>query len=500
MVVVTVNGVPYTAERGTRLSDVLNRAGLFRLPCGGQGRCGNCRVTVSGLLDEPSAKEKNHLTAADLRAGIRLACCARVMGDCTVKLHGNNTDRVCVDSDLPDREWHPRFSRYGAAVDIGTTTMAACLYDTAGRPLAKAGCPNPQAHMGADVISRIEASMAGAQQRLATVTAEALDGLLTQMADDAGIASSDIDGLVLTGNTAMLHLLTGTPVEPLSHAPFAAQRLFDETVSASVLGLTAVSGETTVYLPPCFAAFVGADTVCALLADRTTESAGNTLLVDIGTNGEMALVHGDRLYVCSTAAGPAFEGAGIHMGMSGSDGAVDHVSVVNGALHAHVIGGGEPQGICGSGVVDAVAGLLQLEQLDETGFLEDDPAVIAGTVCLTQQDVRQIQLAKSAICAGIRTLLHNTGVAESDIQRVSVAGGFGSFLDIRSAGKIGLLPPALLPTVRVIGNAALTGASILLLDRHSEQVCRDYVRQATVVELSTDAFFADCYLRSMLFE
>lgn len=296
----------------------------------------------------------------------------------------------------------------------------------------------------------------------------------------------------------MLHLLTGTSVEPFSHAPFRAPRLFGETVKASSLSLASLAPDTRVYLPPCISAFVGADITCAILS--TGLCGGDTAMVaDIGTNGELALYHGGRLTVCSTAAGPAFEGVGISMGMQGSDGAVDRVSVENGAVSAHVIGGAAPRGICGSGLVDAAACMLETGILDESGYLEDDCFVVSEPVVLTQKDVRMLQLAKSAIYGGIMTLLDSEGITPEDVRKFYVAGGFGYYLDAGNASKIGLIPGALATRARAVGNASLGGASMLLLDVSKREECRLIAENAVVRELSADPVFENYYVSGMLF-
>ena len=254
-----------------------------------------------------------------------------------------------------------------------------------------------------------------------------------------------------------------------------------------------------VSLPRCISAFVGADLTTALLASGLWKQAGTALLADIGTNGEVILCRNGAFSCCSTAAGPAFEEAGLSLGMAGKAGAVDHVTVSGGLLVPHVIGEGAPAGICGSGVVDAIAALLRLEQLDETGLLDPDPAVIAGPVVLTQQDVRMVQLAKSAVCAGIRTLTKAAGLSLEQVGALAIAGGFGSFLNLESAGAIGLIPPELVPKARTLGNAALTGAAMLLLNRDFAAFSAALAEQAETVELSTDARFQEYYVEGMLF-
>ena len=499
MPTVLFNGVSYTVEAGSRISDLPPYKETAALPCGGHGKCGKCKVKAEGSLSPLARTEEQTLTPHEIAAGIRLACCTFIEGDATLCLAvSEGAQKIRTAGDMPEIDLRPAFSRYGAAVDIGTTTLAARLYRADGTPIAEASALNPQSAYGADVISRIEAALKGEGDALARCVREAIDSLLGRMAEAVGITPREIDGAVITGNTVMLHLLTETSVEPLSHAPFAAERLFGEVLTADELSLTALLPETEVYLPPCVAAYVGADTVTALLASDICNAQETALLVDIGTNGEMALFSNGTLTFCSTAAGPAFEGAGISMGMGGREGAIDRVCLVNGRLNAHVIGNTQPVGICGSGVVDTIACLLDAELLDETGYLEDDPTVVEAPVTFTQADVRAVQLAKSAIHAGIRTLLHTAGLSPEAVATLAIAGGFGSYLDTANACKIGLLPLEMRGAIRVIGNAALSGAAMLLLCQALRDACVRYA-QGDVVELSTNAVFAEEYMERMLF-
>lgn len=499
MPTVLFNDIPYTVPAGSRISDLPPYKETAVLPCGGHGKCGKCRVQARGALSPLSRTERETLAPDEIAAGIRLACCTIIEGDCTVRLaESGRGHKIRIAGDMPEITLNPVFSAYGAAVDIGTTTLAARLYTAEGTLLAEASSLNPQASYGADVISRIEAALRGEAHALARVLRRAIDELLTEMAASAGIAPASIDGAVVTGNTVMLHLLTETSVEPLSHAPFAAERLFGEVLTAQALSLTALAPATEVYLSPCAAAFVGADVITALPASGVCQGSAAALLVDIGTNGEMALWHKEKLVFCSTAAGPAFEGAGISMGMGGKIGAIDCVKLRDGELTAHVIGNAAPTGICGSGVVDAVACLLEAELLDETGYLEDDPVVLSPPVCITQEDVRAVQLAKSAIHAGIRTLLHTAGLVPEQVEVLAIAGGFGSYLNTANACKIGLLPEEMLPAIRVIGNAALSGAAMLLLDRELRPLCAEYAK-GQVIDLSTNPVFTAEYMERMLF-
>ncbi|MBE6612205.1 MAG: DUF4445 domain-containing protein [Ruminococcaceae bacterium] len=490
---VTINGITREAAAGCLLSELI-LPGELELPCGGDGRCGKCRVTAHGALSEPSEREK-HLLGNAIHSGCRLACMTRAEGDCTVVTESADAV-VCTDGARRIDLSSPAFTQFGAAVDIGTTTLAARLFDRDGRCIAEAGAKNPQSAFGADVISRIEAALAGKGRALAGCIREAVSRLLVKMADAAGILPEEIDAVVITGNTTMLHLLTETSPAALARAPFKAERLFGETIPAVELSLP-TTGE--VYLPPCIAAFLGADTVTAALASGFFDGDTRTrLLADIGTNGELLLSHGGKLYACSTAAGPAFEGAGISMGMGGRPGAIDHVTVSDGTLHAHVIGDVPPTGICGSGIVDAAACLLELEILDETGFLEDGDAQIAPPVMLTQEDIRKIQLAKSAIHAGIRTLLHTAGASADGTAELVIAGGFGSYLDPENAGRIGLFPPELSSRANAVGNGALTGAA-MLLDTGRRPACAKFCRRVQVSELAANPVFIREYTEQMLF-
>ena len=491
-----LDGISIPVQPGTLLCEALGHHRAPAMPCAGKGRCGKCRVVATGALSEPSAEELAHLSADELAHHVRLACCCKVQGNCAVERIFAGESVICTEGEMPEFVYTPQFKAYGAAVDLGTTTLAARLYGAQGL-LAQASAPNPQASFGADVISRIEQALHGKGEALASAIRGALGALLAQLAAKAGIDICKIDRVVVTGNTTMLYLFTLRCPHSLSHAPFAADHLFGETLPAEALGLSGLCAD--VYLPRCISAFIGADITTALLASGLCARGETALLADIGTNGELALWHQGQLTCCSTATGPAFEGAGVSMGMPGKTGAVDHVSLRGGALCAHVIGEAPPAGLCGSGIIDAVACLLQQDTLDESGFLEGAPDVIAAPVTLTQADVRAVQLAKSAVCSGIRALLHTARLAAGDIAELAVAGGFGSYLDIGNAARIGLLPAELAAKTRVLGNAALAGACMLLLDETACMRADALARGAKTLELSQDPYFIEQYTENMLF-
>lgn len=491
---VTVNGRILRAAKGTTLGELLKKEGLA-MPCAGMGRCGKCRVRAEGRLSEPDAVEQQKLSAKELSGNIRLACRTVILGPCQVEWETERDMEIRLGDRASFGGGEPLFDRLGAAVDVGTTTLAAQLYGKNGL-LAQTGLENPQKAYGADVISRVERSLAGEGEALKKAVCGGIGTLLDELAAHAGVSAEQIDTLVITGNTSMLYLLTGRSPECLSHAPFQADWLAGEWTDGKALGLP--YPDARVYFPPCISAFVGADITCAMLHTGLGESAEPELLADIGTNGEIVLNQGGELFCCSTAAGPAFEGAGLSCGMPGKEGAIFRVEWKDGHLESGVIGGGPAKGICGSGVVDAVSCLLQSGWLDETGFLEED-AVLAEGVELLQEDIRKIQLAKGAISAGIRTMLHRAGLPVERLSKVLVAGGFGSSLNMKNAISIGLLPDMEKERVVICGNAALNGAADLLLDGSRRNAAEELARRTVTVALAADEYFKNSYMEGMLF-
>ncbi len=501
------------AEENTLLADFLQHEHApLAMPCAGKGRCGKCRVKASGALSPVTAEEKTALRTEELNAGIRLACCARIVGDAQITLlAAAQLSHIRVEGMMPAFAHEPMFKTYGAAIDIGTTTLAAQLYSANGA-IASATAPNPQSHYGADVISRIGQALDGKSAALAACVQNALSDLLQNLAGQAGITTQKIDSLVVTGNTAMLYLLTQRNPDCLSHAPFCADTLFGDFISASELHLPCPDAQ--VYLPRCMSAFVGADITTALLASDICAKPQTALLADIGTNGEMVLWHDSKLLCCSTAAGPAFEGAGLSMGMQGAAGAIDHVALADGAFQIHTIGEMPAKGICGSGIVDALAAMTQAEVLEESGLLSDEGhafehlvcekddetvLMLTDTVFVSQKDVRMVQLAKSAVCAGMHTLLDLAKVSPAQLDSLCIAGGFGSYLDLGSAARIGLYPAALQEKAIILGNAALSGAAMILQSRNLTEKAAQLAAATETIELSTSPLFMDYYMDCMMF-
>ncbi len=467
------------------LSDVLVQAGFqIARPCGGNGTCGKCAVSLSGQVSSPNAQEQ--------KAGQRLACQARLLGDASVVLpDSQKISQIETSVNLAGFAPNSVQHGYAAALDIGTTTLAMQLYELqSGVCIGQAGMENPQRAIAADVMGRIGAALEGQGPLMQQQIQRAAADLLTAVCKQAGIAESQVERLVITGNTTMLYLLTGRDPDCLSHAPFEADTLFDTDVT--FLGKPA-------YLPPCMNAFVGADITCAVFASGMCRQADTALLCDIGTNGELALWKDGHLYVTSTAAGPAFEGAGISCGVSSIPGAIDRVWTEDGQILVHTISDAPPVGVCGSGLIDAIAAGLALEAIDETGAMEEE-LILAKGVALQPKDIRAVQLAKAAIAAGIQTLLETAGISRQEVTQVYIAGGFGSHLDVHNAATIGLIPQDFVPKVSVIGNAALTGAVAILLNREHREAIRDIASRSSHVNLGGNPKFNEHYTEQMFFE
>ena len=277
---------------------------------------------------------------------------------------------------------------------------------------------------------------------------------------------------------------------------FFGQEMLVENYFTNILGSPALNMGVFVGI---IAGFVGGDTVGCMVSTRFDQLEELTLMIDIGTNGEMVLGNKNRRIACSTAAGPAFEGAKISCGMRGAEGAVDHVEVKDGKIEYHVIGDGEAIGLCGSGLLDLVASLLETEILDESGYLEDDEYVLCEKVTLTQKDVREVQLAKAAIRAGIELLAQQMGVQVSDIQKVYLAGAFGNYLNPASACRIGMIPPILLDRIEGIGNAAGEGSKLCALSRNEYEYSQNLARGTEFLELASLPQFQDCYVDALEF-
>ncbi len=412
---------------------------------------------------------------------------------------------------------------YVLAFDIGTTTVAGYLIDSSsGMVVAATSEPNAQGSFGADVISRIAAFGSGAPLQ------KTIRGQLQRLADamcrDYGVDLSQVVDACVVGNTTMLHLLLDLDPSSMSKTPFTPVLTEAVEVEPFELGLRLVRSARP-YLPPGVSAYVGADIVADLISTGMHEREGASLLIDIGTNGEIVLGGKDGLYACSTAAGPAFEGAAIRHGSGGVPGAVSHLAREGEALVIEVIADGEPVSICGTGLLDLVSMLLDDGCIDETGRIDaegvrkeltgwyaerlvqqdGEPAFVfvekanGEQLVLTQSDVRQLQLAKGAIAAGVRFLLDRAGVAPDQLEAVYLAGGFGTYVRPEAAVRIGIVPGVMAKQITAVGNAAGAGAVRLLLDADSRKAAEALSEAVQYEELSGKARFQEFYMEEMLF-
>ncbi len=499
-------------RRGTPLQDLLFAEGV-EFPCGGHGRCKGCKIKLRAGSVPITEAERQRLSASELAQGWRLACCGRAETDLQIELEQWEAPILTDDSVFA---FTPQ-PGLGIAVDLGTTTVVAQLLDLqSGQVLAVRTGLNAQARHGADIMSRVEFAVASAGQgtlqeaireQIGRLVQELLaehtravpqDGQLVQ-ASAAAPSGAPITSIVLVGNTVMHHLFCGINLEPLSHFPFEPESPGLQLFKAADLGW-ALPGNPTVHFLPCLGSFVGSDILAGVLATRLHERESLAALLDLGTNGEIVVGNRERLLCTSTAAGPAFEGARISMGMRASTGAISEVEVHEGKLRCHVLGQGSPRGICGSGLVDAAAAALDLGWLKPNGrFASGESLPLMPPVSLSQWDVRELQLAKGAIAAGLRILLEQWGADPSDLTQIYLAGAFGNYINYASARRIGLLDfPA--EKIQPAGNTALLGAKLALFGLHQHDATYPEILAKTKhVSLSEDAQFQDIFVDEMGF-
>ncbi|HOA71930.1 MAG TPA: ASKHA domain-containing protein [Phycisphaerae bacterium] len=488
-------GRRFEVARGTALQDVLFAHGV-EFPCGGHGRCKGCRVRVVAGELPITAKEREVLNTSEIAAGWRLACCGRADGDLTLDI-GQWEETILADNS--QFAFTPK-DGLGVAVDLGTTTLVAQLVDRqTGRVLAVESALNPQAAYGADIMSRVQFGVEPAgREKLRDLIRTAIGGMVERLQREAGDGGT-IQRVAIVGNTVMHHLFCGLDVTPLSIVPFETDHAGLQSFTAADLGWHALPSHSRIDFLPALGSFVGSDILAGVLATRLHESDAPVGLVDLGTNGEIVVGNRERMLCASTAAGPAFEGARISMGMRAATGAISEVRVKGDTLTCHVIGNTAPRGICGSGLVDAVAAGLELGTIQPTGRLADGAKewVLAEPVRLTQGDIRELQLAKAAIHAGIGLLIEQWGIQPRELSTLYIAGAFGNYINLTSARRIGLIDFDL-DRVRVVGNTALLGAKMALFDEDANQYA-GLLGKIDHVPLASDAKFMDAYVDAMTF-
>lgn len=519
-----------TARAGANLLEACRQAGIpMEAACNGNGICGKCKVQIlQGNVPVTEAQRKV-FTPGELAAGYRLACQVKVTQELSIRVQGHKMQiqapdlglgtkpAVGMPSGIPENSRAKTGSHpgYSIAADLGTTVLAAVLTDGDGKVLAQASAANSQRSYGADVISRIQASNEGKKKELQACVCRDLEKLFQKLAHTQGQAVP-VSRIAIAGNTTMLHLLRGYSCEKLGQAPFEPVSLLTECLDYGELFREAMGfSGSKVYLLPGMSAFVGADITAGLYSSGFWQTPEDELafFVDLGTNGELAFGNRAGFVAASTAAGPAFEGGSLSCGVPGIAGAISKVSYLYHRVRVQTVGQKKPCGLCGTGALEAVAALLEEGLMDADGLLAPELSekgmVLAkredgSEICLTQADIREIQMAKAAIRAGIEILQRryqeaSESPARRPVTRVYLAGGFGYYLSAKTAAAVGLFPAKWKERTAVCGNTSLKGAIAFLADEacagEMERICK----KSRVIRLESDAHFQDIYVRHMGF-
>lgn len=498
---INVDGKTFPLDTSKKtVLEAIQDAGIdFAAPCGGRGTCKKCAVWVR---DERGLRSE-------------LACQIAPTGNMVVQVERAKPMTISETGLTSAFTANVSDSGYGIAIDVGTTTVVVRLIEMAsGTCIATTSRPNPQIVFGSDVIARISASVAGSLDAMTKLIDSALAEMVKMLCAQCKVDSADIVGATLAGNTVMESIAAGVSPDPIGVNPFIPLSYFGD-----YRDIPGVHERT--YFVECMSGYVGGDITADIVATRLTESPRLRLMLDLGTNGEMALGNKDRLITCATAAGPVFEGANITFGMPARIGAINRVEFDGNDIVLNVIGDAVPFGICGTGIIDATAILLEAGIVDETGYmspadeLDDDvPEALAARVVegakgaafkladniyLTQGDIRNVQLAKAAVSGGVLTLADIYGVTLDQIDELVIAGGFGSFLNIDAAARIGLFPAELKHVAKSIGNTAIEGAMALLINVEAREQERRIAEMAEYIELSTELRFNQYYVDCMMF-
>lgn len=524
-------GTSAYVARGTILADAACAAGVrIGRHCGGAGVCGKCRVTAregDDPLSPPSQTELNALGEEEVKKGVRLSCCSRVVrdGSVTVIDHVEHEGNRILES-FPENieEWSPDAAGCGISIDIGTTTVVCYLFNLDTHSMIdRLSFLNPQVTFGDDVISRIAYSSSSTEaleniQR--TLTSE-MDSRIGILAERNGIKKEDITEIVIAGNTVMEHLFAGVSPKSIGRSPYTPEFLTCPPFQASRVGLNVKPG-ALVKLLPNVAGYVGADIVAGVAALSMEHSPSVKLLVDIGTNNEIVIGSKEGLCCCATAAGPALEGARIQYGMRASTGAIEKVFMEDGGISYKTIGGVAPSGICGSGIIDAIALALRERVIDKSGRFQSPETCSDGRfrgrlgrdakgmvrllltdeenpVYLTQKDVREVQLAVGAVRVGTEVMLEHAGISADGLSEVFLAGAFGNNINIESAITVGLIPDVERSKIRSVKNSSGLGASMALASAAFYESTKETAKKMKYVELSSLPDFQKRFVAAMSF-
>jgi len=483
-------------------------------PCGGKGKCGKCAVRFLSNAPRANKYDKNELSKKQLDKGYRLACKCIIKGDAQIQSTSKN-NMVIKSDGLPQKNKihlnDASLSKsYGIAIDLGTTTIVAYLVKLSnGRTVGVESATNPQRKYGDNVITRCEYihNYEDGLKTLQSVAIDEINHLIKKLCAKNDIKSKKIKRLVLSGNTIMQHIVIGVDPYPIALAPFTPVFTEQKKITAKEFGI-GISPSAKCYIVNSVSGYIGGDIVSGIVATKMHKSKSTCLLVDIGTNGEIVLKSNGEMFACSVAAGPAFEGEHIKHGVGGISGAISKAYKSKNKLEYETIDNSKPVGICGSGLLDITAYLLYEGIVDEMGTMDeskckkaDDEIVyyITDDIYISQKDIREIQLAKSAVAAGIAVLIQKANIKNDDIDKVYLAGGFGSYLNVDSAAKIGLIPKKLKKKCISAGNTAGTGSVSLLLNDKLLSSLDKLTKEVEYIELSLDPTFNELFVDNMLF-
>lgn len=506
------------APAGKTLLEIFQSQGIFlSAACAGKGVCGKCRVRFLEGAADPSGTDARFLTREEQEAGWRLACQTYPQKDCVVAVQRREEgfpvmadSAVQIGLDLFGQE-EPENTReqnraYGIAADIGTTTIAMQLAELqTGNILDTYTALNRQCGWGADVISRMEAANSGGGEALKKCIQEDLQAGMRVLAKNR---LERIRRMAVSANTTMVHMLMGYSCETLGIYPFTPVNVNSIHTTGRALFGDEIDGisEMEVAICPGISAFVGGDVTAGLYSLDFVNRERPALFIDLGTNGEIVLGNRDRILAASTAAGPAFEGGTIVCGTGSSPGAVCGLRIEGGKVYPETIGNASPVGICGTGIIETLYELLREGIMDETGRMEEPWSEEGfqlsgeGNIRLYQKDIREVQLAKSALRAGIETLLVKYGIGAEEVEHVYLAGGFGYGMDFHKAVGIGLLPAEWEEKMEAVGNTSLRGAAQYLLDPQAEMGMKWLAEKTETISLSESREFQKFYMESMCFE
>lgn len=474
---------------GTPLIDVLHEFGV-EFPCGGKGSCGACKIKLlEGDLAVDNIQQEK-LIKLNLEDNWRLACFCRAESDITLEL--TQFENIIL-ADNSTFEFQPQKS-FGIAVDLGTTTIVTQLLNLEnGHVIDSVSNINPQAKFGSDLIARIQNCLDGKQNEMCQLIRERIGEMIRNILQKHPVQIIKIE---LVGNTVMHHIFSNLSVQSLSLYPFESEDLSQQTFSVKELNWN-LDGNVNIRFNASIGSFVGSDILAGIAATKMTQQDNYSLLIDLGTNGEIVLGNKNKVVCASTAAGPAFEGAKIQQGMRATTGAISSVKLENGTLQCHVIGNVEARGICGSGLIDIIAILLEQQEIGMFGEINSGKEEIKLTekVSLMQQDIREFQLAKAAISTGVQLLLNHTGITINEVENIFIAGGFGNFLNLKNVLRTGLIECEE-DKIKKLGNTALIGAKMFLFE--NDEFIQSILNKTTHINLEGDASFQDVYIEKMM--